>query len=155
MGGRQRRSFTDDYAASGRSGCFERPLDRVGGQGTWPARFGVTPLGGTAWGWAGADGGVAAPHNAGDAAVGGPRGGDRPFAARERAAADGARHFKKLSSAWRACAGWKQPCAILRGWEGSGRSIIGGTIPVKKHGPWVHANLRVVTSPWRRSRLGR
>src|SRR6202035_2967481 len=41
------------------------------------------------------DGGGAAPHNAGDAAVGGPRGGDRPFAARERAAAHGARHFKK------------------------------------------------------------
>ena len=34
-----------------------------------------------------ADGGGVAPHNAGDAAVGGPRGGDRPFAARERAAA--------------------------------------------------------------------
>src|SRR5205085_6190367 len=48
------------------------------------------------WGQAGADGGVAAPHNAGDAAVGGPRGGDRPFAARERAAAHGARHFKKV-----------------------------------------------------------
>ncbi len=43
----------------------------------------------------------------------------------------------------------------LCGWEGSGRPIIGGTVPVKKHGPWVHADLRVVTSSWRRSRLGR
>jgi len=25
--------------ASGRFGGFERPLDRLGGQGTWPARF--------------------------------------------------------------------------------------------------------------------
>src|SRR5216683_2990145 len=31
-----------------------------------------------------------------DAAVGGPRGGDRPFATGERAAAHGARHFKKV-----------------------------------------------------------
>ncbi|NOJ50969.1 IS3 family transposase, partial [Bradyrhizobium sp. WSM 1744] len=38
----------------------------------------------------------AAPHNAGDAAVGGPRGGDRAFAAGERAAAHGARYFKKV-----------------------------------------------------------
>src|ERR1700737_4170897 len=45
------------------------------------------------WGWTRADGGVAAPHNAGDAAVGGPRGGDCPFAT---AAAHGARHFKKV-----------------------------------------------------------
>src|SRR5260370_17419039 len=86
-------------AASGRSGGFERPLDRVGGQGTWPARFGVAPLGGTTRSRAGADGGVVAPHNAGDAAVGGPRGRDRPFATGERAAAHGARHFKKLSRA--------------------------------------------------------
>jgi hypothetical protein len=43
-----------------------------------------------------ADGGGAAPHNAGDAAVGGTRGGDRPFAARERAAAHGARYSKKV-----------------------------------------------------------
>src|SRR6266403_1962980 len=86
-------------AAGGRSCGFERPLDRVGGQGTWPARLGVAALGGTAWGRAGAGGGVAAPHNAGDATVGGPRGRDRSFAARERAAAHGARHFKKLSRA--------------------------------------------------------
>jgi transposase len=26
-------------------------------------------------------------------------------------------------------------------------AAVRGTIPVKKHGPWVHANLRVVTSP--------
>jgi hypothetical protein len=32
-------------AASGRSGRFERPLDRIGGQGTWPARFCVAALG--------------------------------------------------------------------------------------------------------------
>src|SRR3981189_3017108 len=85
--------------ASGRSGGFERPLDRLGGQGTWPARFRFAPLGGAAWGRARADGGDAAPHNAGGAAVGGPRGGDRPFAAGERAAAHGARYFKKLSRA--------------------------------------------------------
>jgi hypothetical protein len=98
MEGRPRRSFTDDYkrqavdlvASSGRSiGSVAKELG---------LRFRAAALGGTAWGWAGADGGGAAPHNAGDAAVGGPRGGDRPFAARERAAAHGARHFKKLSS---------------------------------------------------------
>ena len=38
----------------------------------------------------------AAPHDAGDAAVGGPRGGDRSFTAGERAAAHGARYFKKV-----------------------------------------------------------
>jgi hypothetical protein len=36
-------------AASGRSGGFEWPFDRIGGQGTWPARFRVAPLGGTTW----------------------------------------------------------------------------------------------------------
>ena len=45
--------------------------------------------------------------------------------------------------------------AILCGLEGSGRQLIGGTVPVKKRGPWVHANLRVVTPFRRRSRLGR
>src|SRR6476659_7875831 len=97
MEGRQRRSFTDDYkrqavdlvASSGRS---------IGSVATWPARFSCAALGGTTWGWARADGCGAAPHNASDAAVGGPRGGDRSSAARERAAAHGARHFKKLSS---------------------------------------------------------
>src|SRR5215475_13037397 len=53
-------------------------------------------MGGAARGPAGADGGDAAPHNAGDAAVGGPRGGDRAFAAGERAAAHGARYLKKV-----------------------------------------------------------
>ncbi len=44
------------------------------------------------------------------------------------------------------------PCGL----EGSGRQLIGGTVPVKKRGPWAHANLRVVTSPpRRRSRLGK
>src|SRR3982750_2533075 len=83
-------------AASGRSGGFERPLDRVGGQRTRPARFCTAALGGATWGRARADGGGAAPDNARDAAVGGPRGGALPFAARERAAAHGARHFKKV-----------------------------------------------------------
>ena len=99
MEGRQRRSFTDDYkrqavdlvASSGRSiGSVAKELglrDSV-----------LRSVGRATWGQAGADGGVAAPHDAGDAAVGGPRGGDRPFAARERAAAYGARHFKKIDS---------------------------------------------------------
>ncbi|WP_128089688.1 transposase [Bradyrhizobium viridifuturi] len=34
---------------------------------------------------------------------------------------------------------------LLGDWEGSGRSIIGGKSPLK-NGPYVHANLRVVTS---------
>jgi len=42
------------------------------------------------------DGSVTAPHNAGDAAVGGSRGENHPFAARERAVAHGARHFKNV-----------------------------------------------------------
>jgi len=53
-----------------------------------------------------------------------------------------------------ACAGQKQP-VLSCGLEGSGRRLIGGTVPVKKRGPWAHANLRVVTSPRRRSRLGK
>src|SRR5205814_7248136 len=60
------------------------------------ARFSVAALDGATWGRTGADGSGAAPHNAGDGAVGGPRGGDRSFAAREQAAAHGARHFKKV-----------------------------------------------------------
>ena len=98
MEGRQRRSFTDDYKRQAVAGGFERPLDRFGGQRTWPARFRFAPLGGTTRGRAGADGGVAAPDNAGDAAVGGSRGRGGLFATGERAAAHGARHFKKLSS---------------------------------------------------------
>jgi hypothetical protein len=47
-------------------------------------------VGRATWGQSAADG-CAAPHHAGDAAVGGSCGGDRPFAARERAAAHGAR----------------------------------------------------------------
>ena len=43
------------------------------------------------------------------------------------------------------------PCGL----EGSGRQLIGGTVPVKKRGPWVHASLRVATPFRRRSRLGR
>jgi len=96
MEGRQRRSFTDDYkrqavdlvALSGRSiGSVAKEL---GLRDSVLRRWVRGP--------AGADGGDAAPHNAGDAAVGGPRGKDRAFAARERAAAHGARHFKKPSS---------------------------------------------------------
>src|SRR6516162_11057286 len=86
-------------AASGRSCGIKWPLDRISGERTRPARFCIASLGRTTWRRARADGGVAAPHNAGDAAVGGPRCGDRSFATRERAIAHGARHFKKLSSA--------------------------------------------------------
>ena len=49
-------------------------------QGAWPARFGAAAMGGAARSPAGADGGDAAPLNAGD----------------ERAATHGARHFKKV-----------------------------------------------------------
>src|SRR5258706_3873380 len=94
---RQRRSFTADYkrqavdliASSGRSvGSVAKELGL--------RNFCVAPVGGTTWGWARADGGVAAPHNAGDAAVGGSRGRDCPFATGDRALAHGARHFKKV-----------------------------------------------------------
>ena len=75
MEGRQRRSFTDDYkrqavdlvASSGRS--IRSVAKELGLRDSVLRR-----LGGIAWGWAGADGGGAAPHNAGDAAVGSPRG---------------------------------------------------------------------------------
>ena len=97
MEGRQRRSFTDDYkrqavdlvASSGRSiGSVAKELGlRDSVLRRWVEQRGARLR---------ADGGGAAPHNAGDAAVGGPRGGDRSFAARERAAAHGARHFKKV-----------------------------------------------------------
>src|SRR6202007_723464 len=97
MEGRQRRSFTDDYkrqavdlvAWSGRSiGSVAKELGLRGSVlRRWGEQRGARR---------GAAGGGAAPHDAGDAAVGGPRGGDRPFAARERAAAYGARHFKKV-----------------------------------------------------------
>src|SRR6202035_2224934 len=51
---------------------------------------------------------------------------------------------KKL--AWR----YSPPVAQKRTWarllpEGSGRHDFGGIYPVKKHGPWVVAHLRVVT----------
>lgn len=36
-------------------------------------------------------------------------------------------------------------CATLLGLGGSDRQPIGGSDPVKKPGPWVHAHLRVVT----------
>src|SRR6478735_1624234 len=96
MEGRQRRSFTDDYKrqavdlvkSSGRSvGLVAEELGlRDSVLRRWVKQMGarLEP--------------TAAPHNAGDAAVGGPGGGDRSFAARERAAAHGARYFKKLSS---------------------------------------------------------
>jgi len=90
MEGRQRRSFTDDYKRQAVDLVVSSGLDRICCQGAWPARFRAAAVGGAARGPAGADGGDAAPHNAGDAAVGGPRGGDRAFAAGERAAAHGA-----------------------------------------------------------------
>ena len=34
-----------------------------------------------------------------------------------------------------------------RGVEGSGRKLFGGSVPVKKRGPWAVADLRVVTPP--------
>lgn len=49
-------------------------------------------------------------------------------------------------------------CAMLR-YEGQRPFaywwFVLGQNPVKKRGPWVHANLRVVTLLWQRSRLGR
>jgi hypothetical protein len=76
------RRAVDLVAASGRSiGSVAKEL---------AARFRIAAVGGATWGRAGADGGGAAPDNAGDAAVGGPRGRDRPSAARGRAAAYGA-----------------------------------------------------------------
>src|SRR5438105_5587796 len=154
MEGRQRRSFTEEYkrqaaelvVSSGRSitsvakelGLRDSVLRRWVGEA--PAGAGI---------------GGAAPHHAGDADAGGPGFGDRPAAPGERAAAHGAGHLKKLSSTVARLCGVETALCYPLWLEGSGRSIIGGTIPVKKHGPWVHANLRVVTSPWRRSRLGR
>ena len=58
--------------------------------------FAIAALGKSARGWTRTDGSVTAPHNAGDAALGGPRGENHPFAARERAVAHGARHFKNV-----------------------------------------------------------
>ena len=82
MEGRQRRSSTDDYkrqafdlvASSGRSiGSVAKELGlRDSVLRRWVELRGAG---------ARADGGGAAPHNAGDAAVGGPGGGDSPFAA--------------------------------------------------------------------------
>ena len=92
---RQRRSFADDYkrqavdlvASSGRSiGSVARELGlRDSVLRRWVELRG-----------AGREPTAAARRNAGDAAVGGPRGRDRSFAARERTAAYGARHFKKV-----------------------------------------------------------
>ncbi|QOZ11792.1 hypothetical protein XH96_33130 [Bradyrhizobium sp. CCBAU 51765] len=92
---------------------------------------------------AGADIGGVASHHAGDADVGGPGLGDRPAAPGERTAAHGARHFKKTITG---------PSPPVRGrngqrrWylldlEGSGHHLIGGTVPVKKRGPWVQCGL--------------
>lgn len=63
--------------------------------------------------------------------------------------------LKKLSSVVARLRGAKTALWYLLGWEGSGRQLIGGRIPVKKRGPWVHADLGVVTLLRRRSRLGR
>src|SRR5882757_6332763 len=53
-------------------------------------------MGGEAGRGARTGGGAAARHDAGGAAVGGPGCRDCTFAARERTAADGTRHFKKV-----------------------------------------------------------
>jgi hypothetical protein len=71
MEGRQRRSFTDDYKRQAVDlAASSGPLDRIGGQRTWPARFGVAAVGRATWGQAGA--------------VGGSRGRHRPIAAPSR-----------------------------------------------------------------------
>ena len=100
MEGSRRRSFTEDYkrqavdlvASSGRSiGSVAKELGlRDSVLRRWMEQRGAR-LEPTA--------AARRPPNAGDAAVGGPRGGDRAFAAGERAAAHGARYFKKLFSA--------------------------------------------------------
>jgi hypothetical protein len=81
MGARQRRSFTDDYKrqAVDLVACSGRSIGR------WPRNL-ACAIRFCAGGWncvgpAGADGGVAAPHNAGGAAVGGSGRGDFSFAA--------------------------------------------------------------------------
>ena len=79
---RQRRSFTDDYKqqAAGLVATSGRSIGSVAKE------LGLRDLVLRRWveqGWdaARADGGVAAPHNAGGAAVGGPSCGDCPVAA--------------------------------------------------------------------------
>ena len=77
---------------------------------------------------------------------------DRAAQARSCQAEGRARHPKKLSRADARLRSVETAGAILAALEGSGRQLIGGTVPVKKRGPWVHWGLRVVT-PFRR-RLG-
>ena len=64
MEGRQRRSFTD--TTSGKRLIWW--LRAAARSGRWPRNLAcaipVAALGGATWGWAGADGGGAAPHNA-------------------------------------------------------------------------------------------
>ncbi|MFB6464069.1 transposase [Bradyrhizobium tunisiense] len=94
---RQRRSFTEEYKrqavelvlSSGRSiGSVAKELGlRDSVLRRWVDRLRQAGIGGVA------------PHNTGDADVGGPGFGDRPPAPGERTAAHGARHFKKLSRA--------------------------------------------------------
>ncbi len=88
----ERRSFTDDYkrqavdlvVSSGRSiGAVAKEL----GLRDWVGVLGRATKGRRQ---------RRAPYTAGGAAVGGPGRRDRSFAAGERAAADGTRHFKKV-----------------------------------------------------------
>jgi len=77
---------------------------------------------------------------------------------RSRSNAHGARRPKKRSRAgarlWRI----ETAAPYLRQSEGSGRQLIGGAVPVKKRGPWVFADLRMVTSlatiPFRKMTTG-
>lgn len=97
MEGRQRRSFTDDYkrqavdlvASSGRSiGSVARELGlRDSVLRRWVEQRGarLEPTAATR-----------RPTTQATLPSGGPRGGDRAFAAGERAAAHGARYFKKV-----------------------------------------------------------
>src|SRR5882757_750087 len=95
-------------------------------------------MGGRAGCRARADGGAAAPHDAGGAAVGGPSGGDCPAAAGERTAAHGARHFKKLSRAVARLRAVKTACAILAAWRVAAVSLVEAQPPLKSvvHG-WM------------------
>jgi hypothetical protein len=68
---------------------------RIGRQGTRAALLCVASLHGTTRGRARANGGVAAPHKGGGAAVCGSSRGECPFAAEKPAVSHGAQHFKK------------------------------------------------------------
>ena len=144
---RQRRAFMDDYKRQAvdlvaSSGCSVGSVAKELGLRDSVLRRWVEQRG------AGREPTAALRRcGASGAAVGGSGGRGGPAAVRDRTTADGARHFKKLSSTVARLCRVETALCYRRRLEGSGRSTIGGTIPVKKHGPWVHANLRVVTSP--------